>query len=64
MKNKELKMELENFKRKDQKCLGQLIILKTNQRNILPFMRLFWKENKATHHPMTSGTDVLSLLHF
>ena len=52
-------MKLENFKRRYQKHVCQLIILETNQRKISSFMRLFWEEqqkhlqsseNNATYH--------------
>ena len=67
MKNKVLKMKLDNFKKKYQKHLCQLIILKINQRKILLFMRLFWEEpqkylqfsqNNAIYHLMNPDTDV------
>ena len=67
MENKKLKKKLDNFKRKYQKHLCQLIISKTDQRKISPFMRLFWEEqqkylqssqNNATYHPMNPDTGV------
>ena len=60
---------LKNFlKRKENNILEKKsIILESDQRNILPFLRLFWEEqqkylqssqNKDTYHSMNSDSDV------
>ena len=61
-------MKLNNFKRKYQDQLYQLINYFGNQpKKISPFMRLFWEEqqkylqssqNNTTYHPMNPDTDV------
>ena len=60
---------LKNFlKRKENNILEKKsIILESDQRNILPFLRLFWEEqqkylqssqNKDTYHSMNPNSDV------
>ena len=71
MENKELKMKLEQLQKEISRASLPVsadisndfksIILETNQRKILPFMRLFWEEqqkylqssqNNVKHHPI------------